>query len=428
MRYCRIAILFVVFTAFPLSAQQQVNFPVKIDSVIIMGNEKTKDEVLLREIPFDFPDSLTLEDLQFIQNRLNNLFLFNRVEMRVVTAGRRNMLLIQVGELWYIYPVPIFFLNDREWSRVSYGFQLTHLNFRGMNEQLSVGGWLGYNPSFFLRYYNPWMGRKSRLIVSFTAFGKKVGNRFFDFDEQHLLVRLTVGKRLSLHRSLTSTISLRQIKLPGEYKSFSVSGDGTDLIPKLSLTYQDDHRNLIEYPTDGYFINWSISRAGFNKHQPNFWRFDFDHRLYLKLSERFSIGGRNLLRLNRGSLPIYDRIFIGYLERIRGYFDRRMTGQNLMLQSYEMRIKLLPIKYLSWKSAPAFSPFFQNLKYGLSMGIFLDSGIVWNRKEEFSLKNQFTGYGIGLHFHLPYIYIMRLDRAWNDRGEGEWIFEALVSF
>ena len=428
MKYWRIAALFILFCGTSLLAQQWVQFPIRIDSVIVMGNDKTKDEVILREIPFHLPDTLELEDIRMIQNRLNNLFLFNRVEISVVTAGERVMLLIQVAETWYIYPVPILFLNDREWDRVSYGFQLTHLNFRGMNEQISIGGWLGYNPSFFVRYNNPWVGRKTRLILGINIFGKKVSNRFFDFDEGHLFGGVTFGKRLTLHRSITATISLRRVTLPREYIQYSVSGSGADLVPKISATFTDDHRDLIEYPRDGYYLRWSISRAGFNENQPNFWRFDFDNRVYVKLSNRFSIGGRNFLRLNDGFLPLYDRIFIGYGERIRGYFDHRLTAQNLMLQSYELRVSVVPVNYFTWKEAPFLSSFFRDLKYGVSLGIFLDSGIVWDRREQFSLNNHYTGYGIGLHFHLPFIYVLRIDRAWNDRGIGEWIIEAGVSF
>lgn len=411
-----------------LSAQTPIQFPVRIETAIVVGNEKTREEVILREIPFRFPDTLDLEDLQYIQNRITNLMLFNQVELGLLGEPGHTILVIQVTESWYIYPVPLLFINERSWSKISYGFQLTHRNFRGMNERLSLGGWLGYNPAFFLRYFNPWLGRNSKLILGFNFFGRKVGNKFFDFDEGHLGGSITLGKRLSLHNLLQANFELQRITIPAEYQEYSVSGSGMDIVPKLSLQYINDRRDLLEYPKSGYFINWQATRSGFNDKQPEFWRFSFDHRLYLKLNNRMSVGGRNFLLLNRGELPIYDKVFIGYGERIRGYFNTVLTDQNLMMQNYEMRINLLPIRYLSWKDAPYMPVFFQGLKYGLSMGIFMDSGVVWDQPEQITLKKFYTGYGLGLHIHLPYISVLRIDHAWNDKGRGEWIIEIGVVF
>ncbi len=435
--------LLCVLAVSPLPAQSHLTFPVRIDTVLIFGNDKTRDEVILREIPFDFPDTLDMEDLQLIQNRLTNLFLFNRVALSISPAGNHNFLIIEVTETLYMYPVPLIFINERDWDKLSYGFQIVHYNFRGMHELVNVGGWLGYNPSFFLNYRNPWLGKNARLILGVNLFGKFVRNKFFAFKERHLGGRLILGKRLNLTTSIEATFSLRRIRFPeGKLREIgltpadvSVSDSPTDLVPKLKLTFKIDRRDLFEYPRKGYYVRWTVSRAGFSSDQPNFWRLDFDHRLYVKVSQRISLAGRNFTRLNFGHLPLYDRIFIGLEERIRGYFNRRFPalptdpGQHLMMHNYEVRISLLPIKYLTWKNAPqSLKAFFQQLKYGLSLGLFMDSGIVWDRANPFALNRHYTGYGLGLHVHLPYIYLLRIERAWNDQGQGEWIVEAGVTF
>lgn len=428
-----------------LLAQEEALFPIRIDGVIVTGNEKTREEVILREIPFQFPDTLEMADLELIQNRITNLFLFHRVELAILPDGARKFLLIQVTEMLYIYPVPLLFINERDWDKVSYGFQVTHVNFRGMHERASIGGWLGFNPSFFLDYYNPWVGKQSRFILGFNAFGKRVGNKFYDFDERHFGGSVTIGKRLGFFNRLEMALSLRRIgELP---LGLSVSGRDYDLVPKATLQYLNDHRDLIEYPRSGYYIRWVATRTGISNDQPNFWSFMFDHRLYFKLSERWSIGGKNLLKLNSESLPIYDRHFIGYGDRIRGHFNRVMTGQNLMMHHLETRFTLLPVRYLSWNDAPpSLAAFFQQLKYGLSLGLFMDSGVVWGAQtyrgpgsdadiftpegsnKPLSLNSHYTGYGLGLHIHLPYINIFRIDHAWDDDGRGEWILEAGVVF
>lgn len=401
---------------------------IPVDTILINGNDKTRDEVILREVPYTFPDTLHADDLLIIRRRIQNLFLFNQVEVYAVNNGSLEALLIDVKETWYIYPVPILFINERDWDKISYGFQLSHFNFRGMNEKLNVGGWAGYNPSFFLNYRNPWIGKNSKFIFGIGLSKKRVENKFFDFDEQHLGAAVTFGKRFGLNSTIEASFDIRRIEFPEPFRTFLVSDSERDLVPQMSLSFRHDRRDLYEYPMSGYYLNWQFIRTGFTDSQPQYWRWQFDHRLYVKLSRRISIGGRNLLKLNRGRLPIYDRIFIGYSDRIRGYFDRVFTAQNLMLQNVELRVPLTRIRYFSWKKAPAFSKLFQGLKYGLSMGFFIDSGIVWDRTEQISPERLFSGYGGGLHFHLPYINLIRVERAWSDKGVGEWIIDAEVMF
>lgn len=423
-------LIIYILLLFPslLFAQEYPDISVSIDTVIILGNDKTKNEVILREIPFSIPDTLQIKDLLLIQNRVQNLFLFNQVEVYPVEDHSQNILLIDVKETWYIYPVPILFINERDWDKISYGFQISHFNFRGKNEKISVGGWAGYNPSFFLNYYNPWVGKTTKFIFGISIFKQKIENKFFDFDEDHLGFSLTFGKRFGLNTFFETSFGLTKIEFPEEYQPFLVSNSREDFVPKVGVNFRFDRRDLFEYPMKGSFLSWSVYRTGFTKSQPQFWRWQFDHRLYIKLSDRISIGGRNLIKLNRGELPIYDRIFIGYSERIRGYFGRAFTAQNLMLQNAELRISLFPIKYVSWQKAPYLSKFFQGLKYGVSMGFFMDSGTVWDRAKQVGLDNFFSGYGAGIHFHLPYINVLRIDHAWNDKSEGEWIIDVGVSF
>lgn len=432
----RFALILIFLSSFGsgLKAQEFLSLPVRIDTVLIFGNKKTHDTVILREIPFQFPDTLDVEKLQYIQQRLLNLALFSRINFAVVSQDRKNYLLIEVQEYWYIFPIPLIFINERDWSKWSYGLQLTHFNFRGRNEKLTIGGWLGYNPTFYLDYFNPWMGKTSRLILGFSFFTKRIANKFFDFDEQHLGGKLTFGKRLSLDFSLQSFFDLRRVKMPlvevpgVGMERFTVSGRESDLVPKLGLQLRWDRRDLIEYPLQGYYLDWTISRTGFTEKQPRFWRFQLDNRVYFHLYRSLYLGSRNFTILNRGNLPIYDRIFIGYQERIRGYFSRVFSRQNLMLQTVELRLQLLKPRFFSWNNSPLPDFVKSNLKFGMNLALFAETGTLWDHSNELGLKHFFSGFGGGLHFNLPYNTVLRIDYAINDRGKGEWIFDSGVSF
>jgi outer membrane protein assembly factor BamA len=414
-----------------LKAQESVTFPVWVERVLIFGNDKTKQEVILREIHYQFPAKLDIDDLQQIQNRLMNLFLFNRVELGLIGKGESKILVIQVSESWYIYPLPILFINDRDWNKLSYGFSLSHSNFRGMHELVAASGWLGYNPSFFMKYYNPWLGKKTRLTFGTTFFLKRTSNRFFDFDEKRFGGSLIFGKRFNLHTSIELSGMFQSVKLPDEFRAFSFSGTGKDYVPQVGIEFKNDYRDLFEYPRKGYFQEWRVQRTGFTTSQPRFWRFTFDNRGYLPITSKFSITARQKLIFNsvpEKAMPIYDRIFIGYGDRIRGFFDRVFTGRHIMLNQVEARYHIIPINYFTWEKAPFLKSFFQQLKYGLSLGVFVDSGQSWNNSTQLSIDNQYTGYGVGIHFHLPYVNVLRIEYAFNSNGNTEWIIDSGVSF
>lgn len=433
----KIVLTLLLFSGSQLFARQAATFPIKIDTVIVIGNEHTKSQVILREIPFKFPTSLAKQDFLTIQNRIQNLFLFNRVELNLSQFQDKTALIVVVSESWYFFPIPLLFINERDWGKLSYGLQLTHMNFRGMNEKLSIGGWLGYDPSFFISYLNPWMGRHKKLILGFSAFHNRIRNKIFSFQEKRTGIKLMLGKKITLKFKSEFEFQLQRVSLPEDFRTFSSSHTGTDVVPALSYHIRYDARDLFEYPKKGFFVDYLVQRTGFTSRQPRYWQFTFDNRLYHPIAGKISAAFRNLLIVNSGHLPIYNRVFLGYRERIRGYFSRvfpapalyqHFSSPEISLTSFEIRFPIIPIHYFSYKGLPLLSMFSRDLKLGLSAGFFIDSGIVWQTKSEFTLNNFYTGYGAGLHIHLPYINVLRLDYAWNDQGAGEFILDAGIAF
>ena len=420
-----------------ISGQDEINFPIAVDKVYIAGNKLTKEYIILREIPFTFPDTLKEEDLLLIQKRIQNLFLFNRVELQLTQHDDKTIMIIIVTESWYFFPVPILIINERDWSKISYGLRVIHYNFRGRNEKLSIGGWFGYNPAYFVKYHNPWIGSKMRIIMGIGLSKNKVSNKIFNFDEDHLNFNFTIGRRHNLNLETLFHFTFRRIKLPDPYHIYTISGSGVDLVPTLSYQIRWDKRDLYEYPRNGFFLDYIINRTGFKTDQPQFWRFSFDNRIYFPIYRKISFAARQLFLFNEGDLPIYDRVFLGYSERIRGHYNRVLPNPidfesypspQISLSSSEIRFPILPVRYYSWKNAPFFRDLYQNLKFGISAGIFMDSGIVWQHKQQFALSNFYTGFGAGVHIHLPYINIMRFDYAFDERGRGEYIIDMGVSF
>ena len=268
-----ISFLFIILSIYTIECLGDPSpaFPVVIDNVQVIGNEKTKSYIILREIPYQFPDTLSRGDLLKIKNRIQNLFLFNRVELIVTEQGMKKQLIILVTESWYFFPAPLLFINEHDWSKISYGLQLSHNNFRGRNEKLNLGGWFGYNPSFYINYFNPWIDPNFRLILGTGISRNIIENKIFQFDERRFGFDLILGRKLTLNLDTQINFNYQQVQLPDEFKQYTVSKTGKDNVPSLSFQLRWDTRDLFEYPKKGAFLAYVFRRTGFNSTQPNFW-------------------------------------------------------------------------------------------------------------------------------------------------------------
>ena len=59
---------------------------IKIDSIRIEGNDRTKDFIILRELTFQIGDSVSGKTLRFNRERVFSLRLFNQVEFKIEKA------------------------------------------------------------------------------------------------------------------------------------------------------------------------------------------------------------------------------------------------------------------------------------------------------------------------------------------------------
>ncbi|MEL6393589.1 MAG: POTRA domain-containing protein, partial [Bacteroidota bacterium] len=139
---------------------------VYVELVEIIGHKKTKPGVIFREMPFGRGDCLPLAEMdgliQEAQDNLMNTGLFTRAEIKVAkweSPGNRVTFELLIEEAWYIYPVPVFELADRNfnvwWSeqnrsldRVNFGLKFTHYNFSGRRDRLKLNFQYGYTREY----------------------------------------------------------------------------------------------------------------------------------------------------------------------------------------------------------------------------------------------------------------------------------------
>ena len=91
----------------------------------------------------------------------------------------------------------------------------------------------------------------------------------------------------------------------------------------------------------------------------------------------------------------------------------------MALASVVFRMSLLPIRTINLSDAS----YLRNLKFGVGLGLFIDSGLTWFQGEKINRSMLQSGYGIGIHMHLPYIDIVRFELAFNEKGRPQFIVD-----
>jgi outer membrane protein assembly factor BamA len=199
-----------------------------------------------------------------------------------------------------------------------------------------------------------------------------------------------------------------------------VAGNGHDDWTSLNIGFLTDGRDLIEYPNEGWYRQVYVSWNYLLNHPPSLSEIStvsgsVEIRHYHTLFWDFIACQRGLISISEGSVPLYRRYFLGANTntKVRGWRGETEEGEGLFLGSLGVRHHIFQVRYFTWKSAPILKRYFRDLKYGLSAGLFLDFGQVWINPSDATYKRFQTGYGVGLHFHLPYLDVLRVDAGWS---------------
>ncbi len=421
--------LFVLFFVGDFCPAQSPD-SLRVRQIIMVGNDKTKEQIILREMKTREGDLYNDAQVEEDRMRIQNLRLFTRVEIHPIPVEGGVDLLVILSEQWYIFPYLILNVNDRSWDKLSYGLGLAHQNVAGRNIHLNGAFWLGYNPGVKLSYANPWISGTKNLYSQINLQSQKVANQsehLPDFDESHQAVSVLLGKRWGLHTFASVEAGYRRVATPADLHA-GLSDNGTDRFASVGVQFTYDRRDLHEYPKNGWYVSLS-ARESFDAKEIHFQKYGFDLRRYQPIYGTLSLAGRVAGNMSRGDIPVYERYFIGLQERIRGSFSQQSEGDQRFIAGLELRFPILPIRYLDLGNAEtAMGAFMNNLPFGVSAALFYDSGTVWDHITQFDRQKFIQGFGAGLHIHLPYVNLLRLEYAFDQQGHGEFITDLYVWF
>ncbi len=429
-----------------------------IDSIVLLGNNITKDFIILRELDFKTGDTISSGKLfaafQISQQNLMKTSLFNFVNISDSIVGQGDLSEIHVHiafvERWYLWPFPIFEISDRNlnvwwqdknFDRVSYGLFLNKENNRGRMEKLRLLLRFGYDERYEISYQIPYINQKQTFGAGMgmgwiqnheVAYQTLDNKQEFIRDESKYLFTNYYSYFTLTHRPTLFHYHMVQLKF--NYFSFgdtvlalnpNYSFNGSKTNEYFSLNYQfiSDHRDSKVYPLVGNYFSGQLSKSGLGiTKTDNLGMMDLmgSYRKYWDLPNNlyFSTDWTGKISTNRDQPYFYQR-GLGYDRNfVRGYELYVIDGQSYVLSKNTMKYALIPPKV----STIGFikSEKFSKIHYALYANLFVDLGYVdafRNYDTEDLAKTLLLGAGVGLDLVTYYDMVLRVEFSINKKGE-----------
>jgi outer membrane protein assembly factor BamA len=420
-----------------------------VDSVLITGNKDTKDFVILREMALKPGSPITEHAMHFDEERLYSTGLFTRVNIDLVptSPGKANII-VTVREGWWILPAPFVGFRDGDWiwRKLYFGGDISDINFRGRRETVDASAAFGYDPSKSLSYSTPFLDDSGKYFLQTRIGYNRVTNKSLrvltsdteSFDEYHFTPALTLGKRFTNSQSASISTAFNMVDVrgftpaPGTQTSLSTppgTAGGIDRYMTFAAGYAFDTRDLSQYPTQGSYDQFSVTKYGLPGHIVNYVRYNADVREFQPLFDHFVLATRAVTDIAAaGPTPSYDHLYTYYNYNVRGHYRDVDEGEDILGFTAEIHHPIFDTRYVKFGNVPPQLEAFDTWRIGLGATVFVDAAQVWFRGQPVAINRSFRGYGCGLDLLLGYAGILRAFVARNELNKTSVGFAAGAEF
>lgn len=430
-----------------------------IEKITIEGNKKTKAATILREIKFAEGDSLPASALPTIMESsrllLLNLGIFTEANISVAewAGDGRVRVLIKVTEAWFVYPVPILALSDRNFNvwwrefdrslkRLNYGLDWSQLNLTGRSDALKAKVQFGFTNHYEIAYRSPGLNRLRTLgIESSLSYSrahelsyKTTGNKldFLKVREawqiEQILASFTLISRPKLFQSQRFTL---------EYRDNTVSDTVAKVLnPDFFLNSQTrqrhfsavysiafDYRDFRPYPQKGWRAVLEFRKNGLLPSDDlQLFRAFAEWDQYFSFNDWLSLElvGKLRTSLPRRKPPQSNNQALGYGSNlVRGYDYYVVDGLDFGVLRSSWHLRLFEGQF----NMGRFMPVKAYRKMPITVFFAINNDIGWANDPHYAATNPLSnrllyGFGPGLDLLLYYDKSIRCEWTWNDLGEG----------
>jgi outer membrane protein assembly complex protein YaeT len=350
--------------------------PARVGQVFIVGNTRTRQDIILNQVPLYPGQILTYPDLRVAERNLTRLGIFNSPDgaehptvtvlnpesdsefkdiMVTVQEQNTGSLLFGVGVNSDAGLTGSIVLNERNFDitrfPTSWEDFLSGNAFRGGGQEFRAEAVPGTQ---LQRYSVTWrdpffLNTPYSLAVS----GYYYQRQFDEYQEDRLGGRVTVGRKLSKEWSASVGLRVEDVGVHGvspfapiDYQSV----DGDNLLVGLRAGVTRDTRDSILRPTEGSLLDISYEQC-FGDHV--FPLVNVDYNKFFTVYQRADGSGRHVLSAHSqfawagDNTPVYERYFAGGFRSLRGFAFRgvgpsvdgfKTGGDFMFLNSLEYQV------------------------------------------------------------------------------------------
>ncbi|HBF87800.1 MAG TPA: hypothetical protein DDX39_04080 [Bacteroidales bacterium] len=447
-----IFILLFFFILFSQSILSQ-NKSIFISKINILGNVKTKEKIITRELTFNIGDSIQYDainkNLSKSKENIENTLLFNSVIIDTVKLSPNNYSInITLVERWYFWPYPILEQADRNFSswlksndlsRSNYGLFFQQNNFRGRNEIVKIKARFGYKEQFAINYRIPYLNKSQSIgleLLSSYFRQKEISyatvNNYPQYVssekylQEYFNSKLNINYRYKLYN--TFNVSLSYFNYYINDFVFTLNPDyfihEQTLLPVnrnyfqnliINLNYSYEKRNSIIYPLKGQYLYVDVEKNHGISNSFNQLSIQTKFKKYVKLNSVIFFASSLHLKysLQCSNSYIYSDA-LGYEDNIRGFEYYVIDGQDFFIQKNNFKIKLFDkqktLKFIKLKE-------FNTTYFASFVNIFFEMAYVKNIYSKPS--NRFDNWyiysiGAGIDVLTYYDKVIRLEYSHNN--------------
>lgn len=469
MRGLRSFLLF--FLPFSIFAQQPVNSLTSknflINRITIVGNFRTKTSIVRRELTFKEGDTINNSDWGVLALRSNqnisNTSLFNFVTLdTIIDKSRHCEVFITLVERWYIYPIPVFQVEERNFNtwwvqdkrsleRVDYGFTLADNNSRGRKEIVKIKLQLGYTQQVGFTYDIPYITKQQDLGMQFNFSYSE--NRDIPYTSINNILTYLNTPESVLRRQYNATYDLTYRKGLYDIHYFEINFEAcyiNDTLLKTTTNYlpynlnhtaffgakyffRRDLRDCSPFPLTGYYFDFSINDYGLDMlpNPFNVLYLQSSFHKYWKLSGSFYYCAEAEGKLSaNGVQPYLIQRGLGYNnDLVRGYEYYVIDGNNYGLIKNELKFRLLnmPLVEIPYLEVKQFSKAY----LAIYLCAFSEWGYVGDAdpdvQNNFLANTSLWGNGVGLDIVAYYDVVVRFEYSFNKLGQSGFFIHFLAS-
>ncbi|MFY0607720.1 MAG: BamA/TamA family outer membrane protein [Cyclobacteriaceae bacterium] len=435
---------------------------VSINKIYLLGNDKTKPYIILREMNLKEGDQVMKSELaekvEWSQNNVYNTNLFSTVKVETLELDSSSIdLLVKVEERWYVWPSFVLRPIDnnfidwwtnrgKDFSRIRFGPKLDIYNVRGRREKLRLVGLFGFDQTVAFQYSFPFIDKQQKHGLS-VGVGTSTKKNMFYQTVDHVAIDLSDTTELAEQvnrrgKSAYMIYTYRPSFYDYHYVTFqgyqiNISDDILALNPNflgdgrqeqgalgIAYTFIQDKRDNRNYPLSGTYTFASVEKLGLGAFKDvDIWRLKADFRWfqelkesnYLKLSLGFSLTSPDVAYMNNNLMGEEQYV-------IRGFEQFIIEGPINVLSKNEYRRHL----FTTHANLGRFMPLkkFKKIPFKFYAKSFVDAGYVKNY-DNYPLNTLLTdellwSTGIGLDLVLLYDVTLRFEYSYN--SEGNFLF------